>query len=83
MHEIELLSIERISEVYKTTKIHFFIPPPPSKIIFLSQLRHLVAAQWDTTFDGNCGIQRLVPIVGYNVWWQLWDINSQKKPRNE
>ena len=45
--------------VYKTTEIHFFIPPPPSKIIFLSRLRHLVAAQWDTTSGGSSGIQHL------------------------
>ena len=53
------------SGVYKTTKIHFFYHPPPSKIIFLSQLRHLVAAQWDTIYGGSCGIQHLVAAVGY------------------
>ena len=45
--------------MYKTTEIHFFIPTPTFENDFFIQLQHLVAAQWDTTFGGSCGIQIL------------------------
>ena len=66
---IKLLSNRQYFDIIQgcinTTKIHFFIPPTTFENHFLSRLQHLVVAQWDTTFGGNCWIQHLVAAVGY------------------
>ena len=68
-----VIPIRKIAGVYKTTKIHFLSPPPPSKIFFFIPVTTFSGGavgyiSWwqlrDTIFGGSFGIQHLMAAVG-------------------